>query len=199
MTTRAATRMRQDRWADWAVIGVLIVALLLGWALMLVVQGQRATFVDADTGLAVRYPKGWMQKSDERLLFQAMDPDSGEFRTTYQVRVEPIDASGPVTPTLASVLNRASLSRAQEGTAYRMLDLEEGKEMDGRPTMEASYVYVADSADFFAQQLPVVVMGLDIAVAQGDQAYVFSLLASKDDFSEAEREFRRFVARAELQ
>jgi len=197
MTTPATVRTRQDRWADWAVIGVLIAALLLGWALMLVVQGQRATFADADTGLTLRYPKGWMQKSGDRLLFQAVDPDSGEFKTTYQVRVQPIDANGPVTPTLALVLNGASLARAQEGTAYRMLDLEVGQPVNGRPTMEASYVYVVDSAAF-SQQLPVVVMGLDIAVAEGDQAYLFSLLAGKDGFDEAERDFRRFVARAEL-
>ena len=199
MATKATTRTRQDRWADWAVIGVLIVALLLGWALMLVVQGQRATFADADTGLTLRYPKGWMQKSDDRLLFQAADPSSSEFKTTYQVRVQPIDASGSVTSTLAAALNRASLARAQEGTAYRMLDLKEGKAVNRRPTMEATYVYVVDSVDFFSQQLPVVVMGLDIAVAEGDQAYLFSLLASKDSFPEAERAFRRFVARAELQ
>ncbi len=199
MTTKATIRTRQDRWADWAVIGVLIVALLLGWALMLVVQGQRATFADADTGLTLRYPKGWMQKSDDRLLFQAADPSSGEFNTTYQVRVQPMEASGAVTSTLASVLNSASLARAQEGTAFRMLDLKEGKAVNRRPTMEATYVYVVDSADFFSQQLPVVVMGLDIAVAEGDQAYLYSLLASQDNFDEAERDFRRFVARAELQ
>jgi hypothetical protein len=199
MATNATARTRQDRWADWAVIGVLIVALLLGWALMLVVQGQRATFVDAGTGLTLRYPKGWMQKSDDRLLFQAADPSSGEFKTAYQVRVQPIDASGSVTSTLAAALNRASLARAQEGTAYRMLDLKEGKAVNRRPTMEATYVYVVDSVDFFSQQLPVVVMGLDIAVAEGDQAYLFSLLASKDSFPEAERAFRRFVAWAELQ
>jgi hypothetical protein len=196
---KQTVRGRHDRWADWAVIGLLAVALLLGWAVMSLAQGQRATYTNAEVGLTVRYPQGWLLKGSEKLVFQALDPDSGPFKTTYQVRAWPIDATARLTPTLSSVLNDASLSRAQEGIAYRMFDVVEGRGSDTQPAMEATYVYVVESADFFVQQMPVVVQGLDVAVAQGGRAYVFSLLAEEDLFEAALPAFRRFVETADLQ
>jgi hypothetical protein len=198
MAKTSPPRTRRDRWADWAVVGVLVVALLLGWAVMAFAEGQKSTYADADTGVTVSYPKNWFQRADEKLVFQVLDPDSGLFKTTYQIRAWPIDTSAPLTPTLSSVLNGASLVRAQQGTAYRMFDIVEGKEKDGQPTMEATYVYVVESTDLFSQRMPVVIMGLDIAVASGDKAYVFSLLAEKDAFETAEPDFRRFVRKAEI-
>jgi hypothetical protein len=64
--------------------------------------------------------------------------------------------------------------------------------------MESTYVYVLESSDLFTQRMPVIVMGLDVALARGDRAYVFSLLASKDDFEDAEAAFQRFVKAAEI-
>ncbi len=193
MSEETSVRTPRDRWADWAVIGVLVVALLLGWVVMALAEGRRDTFTDTDTGLTVRYPQDWLSKGKEGLIFQVVDPDSGDFKTTYQVRVRPIDATAPTTPTLALVLNNASLSRAQEGTAYRLFDV-----VDGQPTMEATYVYVVEGSDLWVQRMPVVVLGLDIAIARGDQAYIFSLLAAQDRFEDAEPGFLKFVESAEI-
>lgn len=197
MAAKRPARTRRDRWADWAVIGVLVVALLLGWGVKSIAEGQRNVYTDADTGLTVRYSKNWFLKADDKLAFQAIDPGSGGFKTTYQVRVWPVDVTGEVTPTLTMVLNNASLNRAPKSTAYRLFDIEEGQEIGGMPTMEATYVYVAESGDMFVQRMPVVVMGLDIAVPVGDQAYVFTLLAAQDNFEDADKEFRKFVESAE--
>jgi hypothetical protein len=199
MAEKTFVRTPRDRWADWAVVGVVVVALLLGWGVMALAEGQRDTFSDEDTGLTVRYPKDWLLKGEEGLIFQVVDPDSSGFKTTYQVRVRPIDATAPTTPTLAAVLSQAALGRAQEGTAYRPFDVVEGEELDGQATMEATYVYVVRGSDLFMQRMPVVVLGLDIAVARGDQAYVFSLVAAQDSFEDAEPAFRRFVESAEIQ
>lgn len=189
---------RRDRWADWAVIGVLVVALLLGAAVMALAQGQASAYTNPDAGLAVSYPQGWLLRPAEGLAFQAVDPQAGEFKTTYQVQVAPIVAGEPTTSTLTLLLNNLSLSRAQQQTAYRLFDIAEGRPLAGRPSMEASYAYVVKGGDLFSQRLPVVVLGLDIAVLQGDRAVIFSLLAGKDAFAAAERDFRRFVATAEL-
>jgi len=199
MTVKRPVRIRRDRYADWAVIGVLVLALLLGWAVKVWAEGQRDAFSDAETGLTLRYPHGWFLRADDKLAFQALAPDSGQFKTTYQVRVRPVGASGDITPTLTIALNDASLSRAQEGTAYRLFDIDPGKDLGGQPTMEATYVYVVESIDLFSQRMPVVVMGLDVAVMRADQVYVFSLLADKDVFDEAQKEFRRFVKSADIQ
>ncbi|MBN1658728.1 MAG: hypothetical protein JXA93_10020 [Anaerolineae bacterium] len=203
----APARNRRDRWADWAVLGVLALALLLGGVVMALAQGQRETVSNAEAGLTVRYPRGWLLKAGPAgdLAFQAVDPASGAFKTTLQVRVVPIlqgaesaGASGAVTPTLALVLNNLSLSRAQQATAYRHLDMIESAPVGGLPAMEAHYVYVHEGGDLFARQMPVVVQGLDVVTARGDRAYVFSLLAAEDVFAAAEKEFRRFIASASL-
>jgi hypothetical protein len=196
---RVAVRTRRDRWADWAVVGLLAVALLLGWAVMALAQGQRTTYTDDATGLTVRYPRDWLLASDEALAFRAVDPGSGGFKTAFEVRVQPIGATGATTSTLTVALNNVSMSRAPNATGYRLFEIGPGREVGGRESMEASYAYVHQGGDVFMQQMPVVVRGLDVAVAQGDKAYVFTLLAAQDVFDQAEREFRRFVASADIQ
>jgi hypothetical protein len=196
--TQKISRSRRDRWADWAVIGVLAVALLLGTVVMVLAQGQTSQTTAAEAGLILRYPQGWLVKPAEGLAFQAVDPEAGEFKTTYQAQVIPIVAGDPVTPTLALALNNLSLSRAQQQTAYRLFDVVEGKPVAGRSVMEATYAFVLKGNDLFSQRLPVVVQGLDIAVARGEQAVIFTLLASKDAFAAVEPEFRRFVGSAEM-
>lgn len=199
MKSKTSVRTRRDRWADWAVIVVLVVALLLGWAVKTVAEGQRVTYTNAEAGLTVRYPQGWLLRTDPKLAFHALDPGAGAFRTTYQVRVSPIDATVPLTSTLNMALNDASLARAQGKTAYRLFDIHAGPDVGGRPTMEATYAYVVEGTDLFVQQMPVVVEGIDIALVKGDRVYVFSLSAAEDAFAGAEKAFRRFVETATFQ
>ena len=198
MTKGVTARARSDRWSDATVILVLAIALLLGWGVMAYAQGQRESFTDAGTGLTVSYPRGWLLKGDDRLAFQALDPATSEFRTTYQVQTWPIAATESLTSTLGVLLNDASLARAQQGTAYRLLDLQEGDAINNRPTMEAEYVYVVEGHDLFVQQLPVVVRGLDVAIPLGDRGFVFSLLANEDAYADAVSAFRVFVGSATL-
>ncbi len=198
MSAQKPVRARRDRWADWAVIGILVLALLLGWAVMAFAEGQMSVYTDAESGVILRYPKDWFLKADEDLIFQALDPGSGGFKTTYQLRLWPVAATDSPTATLAAALNDASLARAQEGIAYRLFDIVPGEDKDGQPTMEATYVYVVDSVDLFAQHMPDVVLGLDVAVGADEGVYIFSLLAEKSAFDEAEKQFRKFVQSAEI-
>lgn len=199
METKTLDRKRSDRWADWAVIGTLVVALLLGTAVMALAQNQTSEYAQAETGLTLHYPQGWLLRPAEGLAFQALDPESGLPKTTYQVRVSPIQAGDPVSPTLALVLNNLSLGRAGSEAAYRLFGVNEGAPVGGQPTMEAGYAYVSEPGDLFAQLAPVVVHGLDIAVAHGDRVYTYSLLAEESAFKRAERDFRRFVQAATVQ
>jgi hypothetical protein len=198
MTKSSSARTRRDRWSDWAVVAVLVLALALGWGVMAFAQGQHETFTDATSGLTVDYPRGWLVKGTDSLAFQVLDPVAADFKTTYQVRAWPISASEALTSSLGAILSDASLSRAQEGTAYRLLDIREGRAIRGQPTMEAEYVYVVEGNDLFVQQLPVIVRGLDVAMAGGDRAFVFSLLAGRDNFNRSEPGFRDFVESAKV-
>ena len=199
MATKRPQRTPRDRWADWAVIGVVALALLLGWGVKSLAGSGRAVYTDPVTGLVLRYPQGWLLKADEDLIFQAIDPASGDYKTTYQVRLRPAAVGSPVTSTLTMALNDVSLARAQQATAYRLFDLVEGKPLDGQPSMEATYVFVDESSDLFSQHMPVVVLGLDIAVERGGQVYIYTLLAAQDDFEAAEKPFRKFVETAVYQ
>ena len=196
--TTTSVRPRRDRWADWAVVGVLVLALLLGWAVMALAEGMSDSYTSADYSLTLRYPQDWLLRESDDVAFRASDPSSGAFKTTYEVHVLPAGTTSPTTATLAVALNNVSLDRSQGTTAYRQLDVIEGREMDGRPSMESTFVYVQRGSDLFVQRLPVVVLGLDIAVAEGDQVYVFSLLAEKDAYEDAVVAFRRFVRSAEV-
>ncbi len=196
--THSLTPRRRDRWADWAVIGALVLALLLGSAVIALAQGQTSDYTNDAAGLALHYPQGWLMKPAEGLAFQAVDPNAGDFKTTFQVQTMPIAAGNSMTATLATALNNLSINRAQGQTAYRLFDLTEGAPVNAQPAMEATYAFVAASNDLFSQRMPVVVQGLDIAVPNGDQAVIFSLLASKERFAAAEQDFRRFVTATEL-
>jgi hypothetical protein len=198
MVAKSSTRTVRDRWADWAVVGVVAVALMLGCVVKAQTEGQRASHTDSGSGLTVHYPDHWLLRQDDNLAFRAVDPGAGEFKTMVQVRVWPVDATHEVTANLSIVLNNASLARAQEVTAYRLHGISPGVEIKGEPTLEASYVYVTDSSDPFFQRIPAVVLGLDVALVREDGAYVFSLLAADDEFGDAERAFRRFVESAEI-
>jgi hypothetical protein len=198
MATRSSSRTRRDRRSDWAVVGVVALALILGWLVKVYAQGRRTTYTDPDAGITVNYPQHWLLREQESSAFQAVDLGAGDFKTTYQVRVWPVDAAQDVTANLGSVLNSASIARAQGVTAYRLYGISAAREIRGQPTMEARYVYVADSGDPFFQRTPAVVLGLDVALQRGDAVYVFSLLAAHDDFEEAERDFLRFVDSARI-
>jgi hypothetical protein len=196
--TSAAVRTRRDRWADWAVVGVVVVALLLGWVIKALAEGMTDTYTDTEHSLTLRYPEDWLLQGDDQVAFRAVDPGVADFRTTYEVQVFPVGTQPPTTATLSLALNNVSLARAQETTAFRQFEVVKGRELDGRPTMESTYVFVQKGSDLFFQKMPIVVMGLDIAVAEGDQVYVFSLLARQDLYAAAEKDFRRFVRSAKI-
>ena len=193
-----STRTRRDRFSEWAVIVLVLVSLLLGLALRAVVEGQSTRFA-VTTGVTVRYPEGWLRKdAQEGVLLQVRDPEAESFHTRYEVRAYPISAGTPMTTTLSTVLTNRSLTQAQGATAYRVLDVYPGDTLRDMPTMEQTYAYVAENYDPFAERLPVVVTGLDIALTRGDQALVFTLLAEQDKFRDAEKQFRRFLGSVEF-
>jgi hypothetical protein len=196
--TALPERSRADRWADWAVILTLAVALVLGTAVMALAQGQRATYSSPEAGLTVQFPQDWLLMPAEGLAFQAIAPESGNFKTTYQVRAIPIAETNATTSTLALALNNLALARGQRETAFRLFEVNEAEPVHGSPAAEASYVYVVKASDIFAQRMPAVARGLDVAVARGDRAYVFTLLAEDDAFDAAEDGFRHFVDSAAI-
>ena len=197
MTMAKTLRSRRDRWADWLVVGVVIVALLVGWAVKAWTVSGTESFLDPETGLALNYPAGWLMGSAEDYVFRARDPQSGPFKITYQVTAGKLDPARPVS--LVDAVNATSVSRARKLTAFRLLDIETvGEEGQSPSAIWSSYVYVEKKPDPFRESLPVVVLGLDYTAVKGEYLYTFTLLASEADLNEAEKNFKAFIQDAGL-
>jgi hypothetical protein len=195
MTTMTKKVSPRDRWADWVVVGVVIVALLLGWALK--VSAENKTLSYSNEGVTVHYPYGWLLDDKSGYIVKVSDPNSGLFRTTYIVQTGAIDAGVSETAALISLLNNVSLSRAQTTTAYKLFQVEE-VQVRGKPAVKATYVYVEEKPNPFRETVPVVVEGVDYAFAEGGKVYVFTLLAAEPDFAAAEQHFAAFLESAEI-
>jgi hypothetical protein len=192
MTLQGTARTRRDRWADWAVVGVVVVALLLGWAVKAWAEGSTEQFSDAETALTLNYPTGWLAGSDEDFLFRARDPQSGLFKTTYRVAAQALDPARPLS--LVDAVNMTSVSRARKLTAFRLLDIEPvGPEAESPRAIWSRYAYVEEKPDPFRETLPVVVLGLDYTGVKDDHLFTLTLLASEANFEEAEAAFKAFV------
>lgn len=206
MTTAQTFRTRRDRWADWLVIGIVVVALLLGWAVKAWAEGSAGSFTDPETGLTLRYPVGWLTGSAEDYVFKARDPHSGPFKITYQVTADKLDPARPMS--LLDAVNATTLGRARQLTAFRLLDIEsvdeegqplladidaEGGEYKAPSAIWSRYVYIEEKPDPFAESLPAVVLGLDYTTVKGEYLYTFTLRASEADFDRAEKDFRAFI------
>jgi hypothetical protein len=192
-----SARTRRDRYADGAVLLLVLVSLLLGLAMRTAVSA-RSTRYALTTGVTVYYPQGWLRQKPEGALMQVRDPEAGGFATTYQVRSLPLAAGTSPTTTLTTALTNVSLSRGQRATAYRVLEILPGEELLGTTTMQQTFGYVAENYDPFAEKLPVVVAGLDVALGHEGQAFVFTLLAEPGAFDDARGQFWRFVRSVEF-
>jgi len=195
MTLVTNVRTRRDRLADWLVIGVVAVALLLGWGVKTWAVAGTESFTRPEAGLTLNYPSGWLMGSAEDYAFKVRDPNSGPFKTTYQVMADELDPARPVS--LVDAVNASSLSRARKLTAFRLLDIETVGEEDQSPSaIWSRYVYVEEKPDPFRESLPAVVLGLDYTAVKGEYLYTFTLVASEANFDEAEEGFRAFVGDA---
>lgn len=191
MTMAKAVRTRRDRWADWLVVGVVIVALLLGWVTKSWAEGSTEQFTDSETGLTLNYPASWLTGSKD-CLFQARDPQSGPFKITYRVTVDKLDPARPVS--LVDAVNLTSVSRARKLTAFRLLDIETvGEEGQSPSAIWSRYVYVEEKPDPFRESLPAVVLGLDYTAVKGEYLYTFTLLAGEADLNVVEKDFEAFI------
>lgn len=192
MMVASTLRTRRDRWADWLVIGVVAVALLLGWAVKAWAVGGTESFTHPEVDLTLNYPSGWLMGSAEDYAFRVRDPNSGPFKTTYQVTADRLDPAHPLS--LVDAVNATFLSRARKLTAFRLLDIETvGEEGQSPIAIWSRYVYVEEKPDPFRESLPAVVLGLDYTAVEGEYLYTFTLLASEANFDEAEKGFRAFI------
>ena len=176
-----------DRYSDWAVIVVALVAVLLGWLLMSSVQSRSVAFDSG--GVKGQMPAGWVTDLAEAgvVLHTAALGGSG-FGTTYQVEVLPVAADArPV-----DVASLYSIDRAQNLNTVRVLD-QQDVSVNGQDGYKVTYAYVDADADVTRVDIPVVVRGVDYFFVAGDHAVVVTYRANEDNYEADFARFRRFM------
>jgi hypothetical protein len=201
-TAKSQARLRGQGLTEWFVIGLVILALIVGWVLKVSIQGQTATF--ASETLSVRYPVDWLLGKDEEALFTVKDPDSpSTFNTIFSAHVEPleeteeeeyvfkvegVDASvmplGQVTG-LNAAANRIVMGKNKDLKEYNVLSTTPTA-LSGQDAIAIEYAYVDSPRAGWATapSLPVVVQAVDTVTVKGDQVYVFTYAADANIFAQ---------------
>ena len=188
-TTRTTqTLTRRDRWADWAVIALVAVALILGWILREAVLFRTAPFTAAEAGISGRCPAHWVRETGDDPLLRVRDARGGEFDTVLELRSRPLAAEAELT----MVLDALALERAGQVTAYQTLETAQVL-VGGETATRRTFAYVYVDRNPYVERLPVVVRGTDLALRDGDRTIVLTFLADADNFDVHYRYFRAFL------
>lgn len=187
MTTTKAIQ-RRDRWADWVVVALVAVALLLGWVLKESVLSRTVPFNTGEAGISGRRPEGWITESGDDPLLRARDPRGGAFDTVLELRSQPLGEGAET----GQALDDLRWERATRLTAYQTLGAREV--LVGREALpQRTFTYVHEDTNPYTENLPVVVRGVDVALRDGDRAIVVTYLAGAEDFDADYRYFRAFL------
>ena len=192
MTTTQATR-RRDRWADWAVVALVAVALILGQVTREVTLSRTSPFTVANAGIRVQYPAAWMRESGDDPLLRVRDARGGKFDTTLELRSRPLAAEAE--PVMA--LDALALERAGQVVAYQALSTDQVL-VGGEITTRRTFAYVHADRNPYVDRLPVVVQGTDLALRDGDRTIIVTFLADADNFDAHYRYFRAFLESMEF-
>jgi hypothetical protein len=176
-----------DRYSDWAVIVVTLVAVLLGWLLMSNVQSRAVPF-DAG-GVKGQMPAGWVtDQADTGVVLHTAELGGSGFSTAYQLEVVPIGID--VNPT--DVASLYSINRAQNLNTVRVLD-QQDVSVNGQNGYKVTYAFVDANSDLTRADVPVVVRGVDYFFVAGDHAVVVTYQAGEDNYEADFGRFRRFL------
>nr|HID15117.1 hypothetical protein [Anaerolineae bacterium] len=191
--TVTQTLTRRARWADWAVVVLVAVALILGWALRETILFRTAPFTIAETDISGRYPADWLREIGEDPLLALRNPFTSPFNARLELRVRPL--APDVDPLQA--LDDLSFDRASQMTAYSVLNTDRVLVGDEAvPLRTYTYVYVDNNP--FADHVPVVIKGMDVALPDEGRVVIVTLLADVDGFDAHQRYFRAFVESLEF-
>ncbi len=176
-----------DRYSDWAVIVVTLVAVLLGWLLMSNVQSRSVPFDSG--GVKGQMPAGWVTDLAEAgVVLHTSELGGSGFSTTYQLEVIPV--ASDVSP--SDVASFYSIDRAQNLNTVRVLE-QQDVTVNGQNGYKVTYAFVDADSDLTRADVPVVVRGVDYFFVAGDHAVVVTYQAGEDNYTTDFGRFRRFL------
>lgn len=183
---------RRDRWADWAVVALVVVALAGGLLLRDFVLSRTSPFSLPDAAITGRYPAQWVRETGEDPLLRVRDPLGGSFDAALELRTRSLtpDGGGSVEPAL--ILDTLALERAGRVVAYETLETDRVAVAGGN-ALRRTFTYVHVNRNPYVNIVPVVVRGIDIALQDGERLIIVTLLAEAGEIKVQERRLVAFV------
>jgi len=182
---KAGTTPR-DRFAEWLVIALVLVALLVGWGIK---SGAESLAVEIRVqDFQARYGYNWIRKEAKASdLLEIADPGSGG-RIPTTITVKELEETGSNVE-VAQLLNQVRLG---EKELYRSI---QGATIDwrGRQAYRNDFAYVYVTPDLLRPTVPVVLHGTDHIFPHGSRTYVITMVADESVYDEAMVEFERFL------
>lgn len=171
-----------DRAANWAVIGLFLLCLIVGGLVWDRIEHRVIAF-DAD-GFHGSYPAHFSlaTRPDEILRVVDVLGTQAQFVIAVVPNVQPA--------ALRSVIPQLAALRAGEYEGYRVLDAQE-REWRGRPVLEHHFAGVEPPTPELT--LPYLVEGVDYIIADGGRAIVITMLASPETYAAVEPLFIPFL------
>jgi len=181
---------RRDRWVSWVVVGVTVVALILGCLVKTAAEGRAVLY--EGNGIRVRYPADWVRaKAQSPVLLQLEDRWATPYRTTLRLERRPVPAG--MEKILPAIQNSMALERGRGWAAYRVLRSDGNVEVGGTTGMHVTFAYVETNPNPFLETVPVVMYGEDYLFPIGDQVYVATLTAAEANYTQAQRALAAFL------
>jgi hypothetical protein len=200
MPVSAGRVNRQDVASTVMVVGITLLALLLGLLLRNSVEASTVAYTDP-AGVGIKYPNTWHLDDSQAAngIVRVTAVRTGGSPTVLEVQRVVVDASAPTTTTLTAVANDLAATRARDLTAFKLFNITtKDVRIKGLPGAKTEYVYVTNPGNAIRQTIPSVMIGEDWLVHKGDKVYVFSYQATEANRDEARSVFEKFVESAQL-
>lgn len=192
----AATLESKSTGSVWFVVGLTIVALILGWGVKTSTEGRGRSF--SASGVTAMLPAQWLVETAGAGPLNGDSLEPGEVFNAWNPMDPATRYSTSLLPSgadvgLATAAALRNLQRAQSLTAYRVIE-QTPVELSGRSGYRVTFAFVDATA---LDAVPVVFQGIDYYFPADGQVIVVTLETSHD-FETAAVSFREFAAGVEL-
>jgi len=184
-----ADSTRNDRFSSFLVIAITVASIGLGSGILQSSRNQTWPYENRESGIEGRYPAQWLVDERGDYIAQIRDPRARPFKTEYVLRSIPLSEDS----TIRNVLDNLTLQRSTTLPGYRVLDISERNLGDKRIT-EMYFVSVSTDTNPYVERLPIVVLGLDRVIQDGNRAIVVTFLSDQESFDSNLPEFDQFMA-----
>jgi hypothetical protein len=180
---------RNDRFSAILVVIVAVTAISLGLVIRQRNTSQVWQYVSREAGIEALYPAGWLADEEGSYLVRLRDPKARPFKTQITITILPASSTSSV----RNVLDSLTIQRSVDLPAYRVLNITE-RTTGGLNFTEMDFAFVNADPNPFAQILPVVVLGTDLVIIDGDRAIVATFMDEQSTYPENLSTFQRFFA-----